>query len=382
MNQHQRIHFLDFSRSVAILMMLQGHFISMTLESYPTFMAEVRLHGSSGSIWFSIWGFFRGLTAPLFFTISGAVFTYLLHKEWQKGTATFFKLVRVKKGLRRSLSLILVGYLLQMNLKFLKYYISGHFNPHFLGFHILQCIGIGLLSLLLMTSLIYKIRQHSWILYLLFALVIFGFTPLVRLQPDYFPEGIPVILQNMIQGPDTGFSIFPWIGFVFFGAGFGHYLSLHGTGYKNKNVYRYLIGVGLTYYFVGWIMTFIYNGDFTHFHYKYLWAFDRSFFVAILLMLFTYISGFERFRPSIFMAVGQETFAIYVLHAVILYGAITGYSLRTFLENKLSALEAIFGAILFLGFFIGLVQVLEPIRQFFRNFRTFFIPNGRTNKPQ
>jgi hypothetical protein len=40
MNQHQRIHFLDFSRSVAILMMLQGHFISMTLESYPTFMAE------------------------------------------------------------------------------------------------------------------------------------------------------------------------------------------------------------------------------------------------------------------------------------------------------------------------------------------------------
>ena len=142
MNQHQRIHFLDFSRSVAILMMLQGHFISMTLESYPTFMAEVRLHGSSGSIWFSIWGFFRGLTAPLFFTISGAVFTYLLHKEWQKGTATFFKLVRVKKGLRRSLSLILVGYLLQMNLKFLKYYISGHFNPHFLGFHILQCIGI------------------------------------------------------------------------------------------------------------------------------------------------------------------------------------------------------------------------------------------------
>jgi hypothetical protein len=185
----------------------------------------------------------------------------------------------------------------------------------------------------------------------------------------------------MIQGPDTGFSIFPWIGFVFFGAGFGHYLSLHGTGFKNKNVYRYLIAVGLTYYLVGWIMTFIYNGDFTHFHYKYLWAFDRSFFVAILLIFFTYISGFERFRPSIFMAVGQETFAIYVLHAIILYGAITGYSLRSFLENKLSALEAIFGAILFLGFFIGLVQVLEPIRQFFRNFRTFFIPNGRTNKP-
>ncbi len=382
MSSKQRIHFLDFSRSVAILMMLQGHFISLTLESYPIFMAEVRLHGSSGSIWFSIWGFFRGLTAPLFFSISGAVFTYLLHKEWQKGTAPFFRLVRVKKGLQRALSLITIGYLLQMNLKFLNYYISGHFNPHFLGFHILQCIGVGLLMLLLFSSLIYKIKSYSWLLYLFMALIIFGLTPLIRIQEGYLPSGAHPLFQNMIKGPETGFSIFPWIGFLFFGAGFGHYLSSHGTGYKNKNVYRYLIGAGIAYYLFGWIMTFIYNGDFTHFHYKYLWAFDRAFFVTLLLILFTYISGFDRFRPRIFMAVGQETFAIYVIHAIILYGAITGYSLRSFLENKLSTLEAIIGALLFLGFFIGLVQVLEPIRQFFRNFRTFFIPNGRTNKPQ
>jgi hypothetical protein len=363
-------------------MMLQGHFISLTLESYPIFMAEVRLHGSSGSIWFSIWGFFRGLTAPLFFSISGAVFTYLLHKEWQKGTAPFFRLVRVKKGLQRALSLITIGYLLQMNLKFLNYYISGHFNPHFLGFHILQCIGVGLLMLLLFSSLIYKIKSYSWLLYLFMALIIFGLTPLIRIQEGYLPSGAHPLFQNMIKGPETGFSIFPWIGFLFFGAGFGHYLSSHGTGFKNQNVYRYLIGAGIAYYLFGWIMTFIYNGDFTHFHYKYLWAFDRAFFVTLLLILFTYISGFERFRPRIFMAVGQETFAIYVIHAIILYGAITGYSLRSFLENKLSTLEAIIGALLFLGFFIGLVQVLEPIRQFFRNFRTFFIPNGRTNKPQ
>jgi peptidoglycan/LPS O-acetylase OafA/YrhL len=214
-----------------------------------------------------------------------------------------------------------------------------------------------------MSALIYKIRPYSWLIYLGVALLIFGFTPLVRLQPDYFPAGAPTLLQNMIQGPDTGFSIFPW------------------TGFKNKNVYKYLIVMGLVFYMIGWAMTFIYNGDFTHFHYKYLWAFDRAFFVAILLILFTYLSGFERFRPKLFMAVGQETFAIYVIHAIILYGAIVGYSLRSFLENKLSALEAILGAILFLAFFIGLVQVLEPIRHFFRNFRTFFISNGKPSKP-
>jgi len=30
------------------------------------------------------------------------------------------------------------------------------------------------------------------------------------------------------------FLIFPWIGFVFLGAGFGHYLSIHGTGFKEQ----------------------------------------------------------------------------------------------------------------------------------------------------
>jgi len=158
MTNPQRIHFLDFSRSVAILMMLQGHFISMTLESYPHFMAEVRLNGHSGNIWFSIWGFFRGLTAPLFFTISGAVFTFLLHKEWQKNQGSFFQLVRTRKGVKRALSLLAIGYLLQINLKYLKYYLAGHFNPHFLGFHILQCIGVGLLLLLLFSALLHKIK--------------------------------------------------------------------------------------------------------------------------------------------------------------------------------------------------------------------------------
>jgi predicted lipid-binding transport protein (Tim44 family) len=75
---------------------------------------------------------------------------------------------------------------------------------------------------------------------------------------------------------------------------------------------------------------------------------------------------------------GQETFAIY--GGAIIHGAITGYSLRSF--AKLTALEAVLGALIFLAFFIALVQVLEPIRHFFRNFRTFFISNGKPSKPQ
>lgn len=375
----QRIHFLDFSRSVAILMMLQGHFISMTLDSYPTFMAEVRLNGSSGNVWFSIWGFLRGLTAPLFFTISGSVFTYLLHKEWQKGKLPFFQLQRVRKGLKRAISLIIIGYLLQFNFKYFKYYLLGHFNPHFLGFHILQCIGVGLFCLLLYSFVISKFKQYSWLLYLSFALLIFASTPLIRMQGGFLPIAAPAFIQNTIQGPETGFSIFPWIGYVYLGAGFGHYLTIFGTGNANKNVYRYLLALGILFYILGWLFSFVYGEDPIYTHYKYLWAFDRTLFVCVLLIAFTYLSGIERLRHPYFMAVGQETFTIYIVHAILLYGAITGYSLRSFLENKLSALEAIFGAFLFLSFFIILVQFLDPIRQFFRNFCSFFNINGKPN---
>ena len=89
-------------------------------------------------------------------------------------------------------------------------------------------------------------------------------------------------------------------------------------------MYRYLLFVGLSFFVFGWLLTLLKQEELSHFHYKYLWAFDRALFVTLMLICFTYLSGFERFRQPLFMAVGQETFVIYVVHAIILYGAITG----------------------------------------------------------
>lgn len=59
-----------------------------------------------------IWSYFRGITAPVFFTVSGFIFTFLLLRTagpaWQNP--------RVKKGLKRGLELIIIGYLLRLNL--------------------------------------------------------------------------------------------------------------------------------------------------------------------------------------------------------------------------------------------------------------------------
>jgi len=107
----QRLYFIDIARSIAILLMLEGHFIDDTLVSVardPT------------NVYYTFWLFIRGYTSPIFLTITGVVFTYLLLGD---NEVTFSKNMRVRKGLKRGLELIFWGYLLE-------YY----------SFHVLQCI--------------------------------------------------------------------------------------------------------------------------------------------------------------------------------------------------------------------------------------------------
>ena len=96
-----RLYFIDAVRAFAILMMLQGHFISTTLDP---------IYRDPNNLAYSIWLYFRGNTAPMFFTISGLIFMYLLLKANDKGNDN----PRIKKGLKRGLELIGIGYILRI----------------------------------------------------------------------------------------------------------------------------------------------------------------------------------------------------------------------------------------------------------------------------
>ena len=108
-------------------MMLQGHFIDTLID--PVY------RDTSNQV-YNIWSYFRGITAPTFFTISGLVFAYLLLRANAKGDDR----LRIKKGLFRGLLLIIIGYSLRVNL--LDWF-SGYFNSYFLVIDVLQCIGLS-----------------------------------------------------------------------------------------------------------------------------------------------------------------------------------------------------------------------------------------------
>lgn len=121
-----RIVFLDVLRAFAILMMLQGHWISGMLD----------LNQVDTSHWgYRFWLYCRGFTAPAFFTITGWVFCFLLLKNPIQGSQN----QRLKKGIKRGIELLIWGHLLRLNLPSLFY---GSINSSFFQPDVLHIIGL------------------------------------------------------------------------------------------------------------------------------------------------------------------------------------------------------------------------------------------------
>jgi surface polysaccharide O-acyltransferase-like enzyme len=140
-----RLYFIDFARSIAIIMMLEGHFTGAALAN------QYR----DGSNWiFSFWHNLHGLTSPLFFTTSGLIFAYLL-----TGTSSdiaYLQNDRVRKGFKRVVELLFWGYIIQLSVFTLGkdlYYGSEWHLDWFYAFHVLQSIGVGIFLLLVLFGL-------------------------------------------------------------------------------------------------------------------------------------------------------------------------------------------------------------------------------------
>lgn len=331
----KRLYFIDAIRAWAILMMLQGHFVDGLLD--PVFR-------DPSNIVYATWKYFRGITAPVFFTVSGFIFTYLLVKVPETGWDN----PRVKKGIRRGLQLIFIGYLLRLNLFGL---FKGQIYDSFYLVDVLHCIGLSILGIT--AAYLLGSRRQSWVfpgLLLGSALLLFVLEPWYKgLSYPFLPESLA---NYFSRANGSVFTIFPWFGYTAFGA----VLSLAFTRFKNsKHLYPAAIvlsaGLGLLLIFQSSAF-FATLADFTG-----LWIFEaitnNNYLFIRLGDVFVVFALFMLFRKWIqqpaFLKVGQNTLSIYVIHFVILYGSFTGLGLYHFFHHSLPAVWVISGAILFMG---------------------------------
>ncbi|MFD2914477.1 heparan-alpha-glucosaminide N-acetyltransferase domain-containing protein [Psychroserpens luteus] len=328
-----RLFFIDAVRAFAILMMLQGHFIDTLLD--PIYRDE-------SNIIYQIWSYFRGITAPTFFTISGLVFLYLLLKAKDKGDDK----PRIKKGFYRGLLLIGIGYALRVDIFSWLY---GDFNTYIFVVDVLQCIGLSLIILIGCYVLLRKhIRLLSALLFILGCLC-FLTEPLYRTLDL---SHIPIVFANyMTKSNGSIFTILPWFGFT----AFGGFLATVFFSHVHRNKFRlvtvlsfFIFGSILVEYSSFILMKLHYWTDIELFkssaYYNYL--FTR--FGNVLLLLGVFYAAEPFLKGSLIGKIGQKTLSIYVIHFIIIFGSFTGLGLKHFYYQDLNPTQAIIGAIVFM----------------------------------
>lgn len=329
-----RVYHIDALRGVAILMMLQGHFI------YTLMRNDVRV----GPL-YEFWKYCRGLTAPIFFTTSGVILVYLLLRK----PDIQYRKLRVKKAYWRGLELIVWGYLLRFNLwSFLAY---GKVYNDFWRVDVLQCIGIGLLMIALIYFLVSKFPDSVFrIIIPLLAISIFIFYPMYS-EYDY-SNWPPAIRNYFTMEYGSVFKLFPYLGFVLVGAFLG---SLYTALYE-KRKFAFIGGLVIVGLFLtfksSWVLQQLYlvtdielfkQVGYNNFGF---WRLGQILLVYSAFMLAEPIMP----RFKILNKLGQHTLTVYIIHFFILFGSIFGLGIDDVLIEKksLSPYEAMIGAVIFI----------------------------------
>ena len=338
--QKTRLYFIDIARSIAILLMLEGHFVDNGLMD---------VYRDTNNDIYNAWSFVRGFTSPIFLTITGIVFTYLLignnHLE-------YFKNNRIKKGYKRVVELLFWGYVVQVY-----------------AFHVLQCIGIGILSILILYG-IYKAVKiiPLWVYFFFAGTIIFSSYIVISSWPKeyYWPESAPIFIQNMFHGKYSIFPILPRMGYTMYGAMIGVILYTYKSKVKEWSFILSVFLIGAFLYFFLKDVLLIIDGIFAHpiYHlYKVDWLYECLGMVLIILSILITLEKFiGEIKPNLFLKIGQNTLTIYILHMVLLYGSITGFGINRVIHKNLTPWQIVPATICFILFFVILIYYLDEIK--------------------
>lgn len=382
-----RLKFIDMARSVAILLMLEGHFTGAALSN------EFR----DSKYWlYNLWHNVHGLTSPLFFTVTGIIFVYLLSANNKIG---YFENFRVRKGFKRVAELIFWGYFIQLNLWSIiqSFYYGSEFHLEWLyAFHVLQSIGVGIFLLLIIYG-IYKWigRGALYWYYLIGALIIFGFYGMMKnyimneeelvatgmkAHETYFPKNAPSFIQNMFYGQFSDFSFVRYSGYTILGGMLGSLIRTFES--KTRELW-----FCLTFIFVGLFLNFFIQTIFQWLDSAAEWsglvekgvyelnatAFYRFGQVMVFLGLLMILDKYADVKAKLFLKIGQNTLPIYVVHVIILYGGVFGFGLKPLIfdENLHPAVAASI-SLFFIIFFALMVHFIEPLTRVYLTFINFF----------
>jgi hypothetical protein len=381
--------------------MLQGHFVVLWLDDRINKNTNSGLH---------IYESIRGVTAPLFLTITGIVFTFLLFR----GSLESFNQERFKKGKKRIVILLVWAYVLQINFHSIysgiKYWkadkpifdqLQKMIGERFFTFHILHSISFGILFILLIYYLFAKFKAFNkiGIGFLIGAFVFFAGQPFFNAyfnthdQISFLPKG----LSTIFGGENSVFPIFPSGAYVLSGAFIGYKLAHNEALFHTKTNALKIFLTAITLLLLGLIIPKYLNvflgplfGSEKFFTCTVTFFLRFSEALLVILLIAWIATKIKNIHPFA-LKIGQNTLSIYIIHSIILYGCMSGFgldSLSTYINKnpELLYLKApiytISFAVLFLSLFVLQIAFFEKLNNlFFRTANLLTRFKNSTEKP-
>lgn len=307
-----RLLFIDLLRGWGVVLMVEAHVFHGLFDS-----------SSRGTLFFKGLDLLNGFVGPAFLFASGLAFAVTSERKFPDYLAFRIPLFRQMGRLFFILGLAYALHLPYFSFRKLVYE-AGHDDwVSFLRVDILHCIVASLLILIIVLLLVRTQRRMFWSIIVLAGIVVLS-TPLV--WDMNLSSVLPLPIADYLNAEKSSpFPLFPWAGFLWFGAVVGFlYVSSRQQGRERLFFIRLVIAAGVL--ILGGLL-FDNLPIQVYPHYDF-WHTSPNWFAIRLgvVMLFCgslwFLEHYAHYKSWVMAKFGQESLLVYVAHLPIVYGSV------------------------------------------------------------
>lgn len=307
-----RLYALDLLRFVAMIFMVQGHVLDA--------MVSTSVIDVSVAPW-NFWHAVRGLTAPIFLMVSGAVHAFAT----KRGSDGFIREDILSKRIRWALTIIGLGYLLVFpaNRIWDLPFVPTTSLPAFYSVNILQLTGVTMLLFVLVMNSTRSVAQMGKRAAFT-AIGILALTPVA--QQLQFLSGMPPWLASYIGNASGSlFPVFPFSAFLFVGISIGAYLYGIPAQFRDLHLKKYawrfgIVLTAITYAIHLWYVSRGVDALVLEQPMSVLLFVRRVGLVLVLFSASVVVLQYTNKHKSWYSLFGAKSLYIYGIHLVLLFG--------------------------------------------------------------
>ncbi len=309
-----RFYILDFVRLVAMILMMQGHTLDALVSPTQLNIAEFP---------WNVWHFLRGLTAPVFLMLSGAVQVFANKRDGLGGVVGSIGSERYWKQVRWAVMLIGIGYLLVFPANRLRDlpFVSPEGWHFFFQVNILQLSGLTLIGVMTLMRFTRSTQQFAWIS-MVIGVVLMLVSPLVhQIQWSNFTH--QSLASYLTAQHGSLFFVFPYSAYMFFGVSIGALLQATDIAQREHVFPRVMFRWGVIIAGLGLLGTYSPMALYPP-HDYYLasphFVMLRVGCALVLMSGLSYLYRFSRVLEEYYSRLGKKSLYIYTAHLILLFG--------------------------------------------------------------